>query len=91
MSKFEARREEAKRRLEEELRQIEEDQRAHQRKVVKPIASKFAALLEEEMDRLGGDNLDAVEGYKFNKSQARESIRKFLLSEFAAVSSDAQD
>ena len=84
MDKFDHKRAEAQRKLEEELAKIDEAEKAHLRKVIKPIASKFAALIAEEIEKFGESNLSDVEDYKFSKAHAREQLRKFVHGEFAS-------
>jgi len=88
VSKFEEKRLEAQRKLEEELEKIAESERAHQRKIIKPVVSKISALLAEEVEKFGVENIEALEAYRFVKADLRERLRSFVESEFKAELSE---
>lgn len=82
MSKFEEKKEALRKSLAAQLAKVEEEEKEHARKVIKPLAGKFAALIEEEVEKLGSSNLEAVEDYRFKKAELRLKIRAFVESEF---------
>lgn len=84
MNKFEQQRAQIQKEMDEKLARIEEAEKQHQRKIVKPLASKFSALMAEEVEKFGFDNLLVVEDYKFKKPELREKIREFISKEFEA-------
>jgi hypothetical protein len=88
MDKFELKRAEIQAKLEEELAKIDEQEKAHQRKIIRPMSSKFSALIAEELEKFGADNLEAVEAYKFSKADLRKRMRKFLEEEFTGQAGD---
>ncbi|RME06969.1 MAG: hypothetical protein D6812_00850 [Deltaproteobacteria bacterium] len=90
MNKFEKRREEIRKKLEAELKRIDEEESLQRRKVVAPLASRLSALMAEEVERLGKEDFEAIEGFRFRKTEAREAIRKFLAEMLGASSGKSE-
>jgi hypothetical protein len=85
MNKFEERRRELKNKLDKELERIEQQEQEEIRKIVAPMASKFSALMSEELEGFGKGNPEAISEYKFQKAAVRKLIKVFIEDEFGAT------
>jgi hypothetical protein len=82
MKKFEERRRELKSKLDEELERLARQEQEEIRKLVTPMASKFSALMSEELGSFGRENPGAISKYKFQKTAVRKLIKVFIENEF---------
>jgi hypothetical protein len=83
-SKYEDKRNEIQKKLEEELRKIDAEEKLHKKKTVAPLVSKFSNLIAEEVEKFGNDNFESAEAYKFNKTELRAKLRQFVADELTS-------
>lgn len=88
MNKFEQMREEARKRFEREMADLERKETEAREKRITPTVAKLVAAMERAGRKFLEENVELIDGFSFRKGRIEERIAAMLAEAFAASDKD---